>query len=263
MAAIQTQIRRGTASQCDLLTPADGEVIWDQTNNRTRVGDGVKAGGHHQVSAADVQGQKFVYATAVSGTNDIVLTVTQPPASYAQGQAFEFKAGATSTGTVRVDVGPGLVAVYKFQSGSLVACGAGDIVSGVEYRVTHNGTYWQLSAGGAGVTSVTGSGGVSVSPTTGAPVVSLDTNNALGIGCLAFACYTAGGTISSGSTTAGSNISIRTFKPVVAGSDYVTFQVSNPSGGGANLSPSGTWRNISGMSLTGSSNEFGLWIRTA
>lgn len=46
MSGIVVKHRRGTAAECDAITPAEGELIVDTDNNRLRLGDGSTAGGH-------------------------------------------------------------------------------------------------------------------------------------------------------------------------------------------------------------------------
>lgn len=101
-----------------------------------------------------------------------------------------------------------------------------------------------------GVTSATGSGGVTVSSSTGAVTFSIDTNNPAGIGCYGIMFRVGGsGTTLSGATESGSHIGWA----VLSGSSSITL-----SNGGV---PSGTWRNISG--LTANPQTTGLWIRSA
>lgn len=87
--------------------------------------------------------------------------------------------------------------------------------------------------------------GISVSGST----VSINTNNALGIGAVAI-CYLTTGTLASGSTVAGASLTAKV-------SD-VTLAIWS----GA-VAPSGTWRNISGITLTNGSGDVGTFIRTA
>lgn len=258
----QTQIRRGTSSQCDALTPALGEMIYDTTNKRQRSGDGSKVGGYPQASAVDVQSQNFTYASAVtltgSSPNAIVLTVQNPPSAYVAGMEFEFKAPATTTGAFTVDAGAGAVAVDKVSSGALVAGGAGDVANGCIYRVVHNGTVWQLSAGGGGLGAVTGSGGVTSSGGN-TPNIAIDTNNALGVGsyCLAGPTGLSVVSVASGATIAAGTL------------QALGLNVINGVNGAASASRSntlsGTWRNMSGLTVSGGATSFGfgLFMRIA
>lgn len=55
--ATQIQLRRGTAAQVGVFTPAAGELVADMTNFRTVLGDGATVGGRPQASEAYVQTQ--------------------------------------------------------------------------------------------------------------------------------------------------------------------------------------------------------------
>lgn len=157
MDATEVKRRRGTSSQCDGMIPADGEIIVDQTYNRTRVGDAILIGGHHQASVLDVQAQRVNYAAA-GGTGN-ALTVSFYPAltAYVTGMAIEFRATANNTGAATINVdGLGTRTIQKFASGALAGLDAGDLISGVTYRATYNGSTFQLI--GAGSASSLGSG---------------------------------------------------------------------------------------------------------
>lgn len=250
----QTQIRRGTATQCDALTPADGEVIYDQTNDRMRIGDGAKAGGFHQASAADVQNQIFQVGTTGGTTTAYTLTCTVPPAAYQAGQAFEFVPGSTNTGASTLNVnGVGAVAINKVSAGSLVAVAAGDLPAGIRQRVVYTGSVFQLMGGGSGITSLTAGSGLSGGTITSTGTIAIDTNNAAGIGSYFVGGYAGAGSLSSGSTTSVANL--------------IGFKINLTSGivSTGSIPASGTWRNISGYTMTNTSNTYtlGLFIRTA
>lgn len=145
MTATQTRLRRGTASQCDAMTPAADEAISDTTNNRLRIGDGLRQGGFAIPNFSDVQRQAFGYGAA-GGTAD-ALTLTLSPAllAYTGGVSVEFRASANNTGAATLNVnGLGAVNIWKQVNGALVALEADDIVSGLIYKVTHDGTQFQL-----------------------------------------------------------------------------------------------------------------------
>jgi len=250
MATTQVKRRRGTAAQCDAMTPAEGEIIVDTTNDRVRVGDGSTSGGISVPNAFDIQKNSFSAATAGGTADALTLTLTPAPASYTSNMSVSFKAASTNTGAATLNVnGLGATNLRKSSGGSIVALSAGDIVSGAFYTAYYDGTNFVLEGAGGGVASVTGSGGITVSPTTGSPNVSLNTNNAMGVGAIAFLRYVDTPNLSNGSTTAGSNL--RTINISATGALVPT--VSAPSGG--------TWRNIQGVTIVG--NEFGLFIRTA
>lgn len=141
----QTRIRRDTAANLATSTPAEAEMGYDQTNKRMLIGDGLRQGGFAIPTFHDIQRQNFGYAVA-GGTPD-ALTIALNPAllSYANGVSFEFRANGTNTGAVTIDVnGLGTQSVQKRVNGALVNVEAGDIVSGLIYKVTYDGTQFQL-----------------------------------------------------------------------------------------------------------------------
>jgi hypothetical protein len=154
MTAIQKQLRRDTTANLSAATPAIGEPAYNTTTKRLSIGDGSRAGGTEIPNFTDVQAQSFTYATA-GGTAD-VLTLTLSPAllAYASGDSFEFKAASTNTTNVTINVsGLGAKAVQMIKAGVLSALVAGDIVAGGIYRITYDGTQFQMvSSGGGGST---------------------------------------------------------------------------------------------------------------
>lgn len=252
MTATQTQLRRGTESQCDAGTPVEGEVWVDTTNDRLRLGDGLTTGGIEIPNAFDLQDGSFTSAVSSTGTNDIVLTFDPPIASYVSGMEVNFFAPATNSGAVTIDAGDGPVAFEKISGGAITAMVSGDIVSGAPYTARFNGTKFIQVGGAGGVSQVTGTDGVTVSPTTGSPIVRLNTDNAGGVGAIALLSVAAGipfgGTTSSGS--------------------FVSFSRSNTGGFGFQIGDAitGTWRNLSAVtsvSGSGSPAQFGLFQRIA
>lgn len=144
MPTTQTQLRRGTASQNAAMTPAEGEVIVDLTNDRLSLGDGLTPGGRPQASAADVQSNKFTYIT-VAGTNTLTSTVIPSIGSYSEGQGFQFKAVSNNTGATTLNLNAiGAIALRKDVSGTLTALVADDIRAGIVYDVIYNGSTFQL-----------------------------------------------------------------------------------------------------------------------
>jgi len=256
MATTQVKRRRGTAAQCDAMTPAEGEIIYDTTNDRLRVGDGAVAGGFALPNAFDIQKGAFNTVNA-SGTDTLTVTLDPVPASYTTNMTVHFKAAATNTGAATLNVNSlGAKNIYKASGGALVALGAGDLTIGAFYTVRYDGTQFVLEgAAGGGVTSTAAAdASLVVTPTTGAATAKINTNNSLGVGAYAVLCYVGSGNLANGATTSGSNLEI----PIMTwgtGSS-VTRGLS---------SPSGTWRNVSGrtMPTAGSTGELGLFIRTA
>jgi hypothetical protein len=141
----QTQLRRGTTSQVNAMTPVVGEVVVDTTLSQPCVGDGATAGGIKVPNAAMIQKQTYTYPT-VGGTGDaITLTNSPVAAAYVAGQKFTFKAGAANTTATTVNVdGLGAKNVKKMHSGALAALVANDIISGGTYDIIYDGTQFQI-----------------------------------------------------------------------------------------------------------------------
>lgn len=97
------------------------------------------------------------------------------------------------------------------------------------------------------VTSVATGGGVAGGPVTSSGTITLDTNNAMGVGATSWLQNNSGGSITNGSTTLGTNLTIL----YGSGGSFVS----------SGSTASGTWRNVSGITLA--NNQSGMWIRTA
>lgn len=151
MPTTQVQFRRGTSTQLGAMTPAEGEVVVDMTNDRISVGDGVRAGGFAVPNFSDIQKNSFGFGTAAGTANALTLSLSPPLLSYVAGTTIEFIVGTTNTGAATINVnGLGAIAFRKVQAGSLAVLSAGDLISGVVYKATYNGTYFQLSSSGSG-----------------------------------------------------------------------------------------------------------------
>lgn len=145
MVATQTQLRRGTAAQCDAMTPAEAEPIVDLTNDRIRIGDGVVMGGIPLPNAFDNQMMAFNFGVAGGSANAITLTLSPAP-TYGQPLTVKFRASNTNTGATTIDVnGLGTKSIKKMSGGSLVDLVAGDIVSGGHYEISYDGVQFQLT----------------------------------------------------------------------------------------------------------------------
>lgn len=145
MVATQTQLRRGTSTQCNAMTPVEGEVIVDLTNDRLRVGDGSVLGGIHIPNNRDIMSQAFSYWATGGTGNAITITPSPPLISYTTGTSFDVMASANNTGATTFNVnGLGAGTVQKVVSGALTGLEAGDIVSGNIYTLKRNGSVWQL-----------------------------------------------------------------------------------------------------------------------
>lgn len=141
MTATQTQIRRDTAANLALATPASGEPGYDTTNKRLVVGDGSTAGGIPCVMAADQQRQKFIYPTVGGTANAITLTNSVPISGYGNSLTQTFKATGSNTGAVTVNVdSKGSRNVKKLVAGVKTDLATGDIYAGGIYQLFDDGT---------------------------------------------------------------------------------------------------------------------------
>jgi hypothetical protein len=144
----QVQLRRGTSTQVNAMTPAEGEVVIDMTNDRACVGDGLRQGGFAVPNFSDIQENAFGYAATSGTANAIVLTLTPALLSYVEGVEIDFKATLDNTGATNVNVnGLGDISLRN-QDVSLLS--GGEIVAGRNYKITYNGTQFVISGGGGG-----------------------------------------------------------------------------------------------------------------
>lgn len=125
-----------------------------------------------------------------------------------------------------------------------------DGTSGQVLQTNGSGTLSFATPSG-GITSITAGSGLSGGTITTSGTISINTNNSVGVGAYAFVFTSASsGTVSDGSTTAGSNLN-------PAGTSNGSF------GPDTSITLSGTWRNVSGRTAAGGGNGYGLFIRTA
>lgn len=151
MVTNQVQIRRDTATNLDAATPVIGELGYDTTNKRLRLGDGSTLGGIRTPNANDLQFQSFYYSSVGGTANAITLTNSPPIGGYSNGLRLKFKAPATNTGAVTVDVdGQGTKNIYKLSGSTLIACTGNEIITGVIYELNYDGTQFQLLSGASG-----------------------------------------------------------------------------------------------------------------
>lgn len=245
----QVQLRRGTSSQCDAMTPAEGEIVVDMTNDRLRIGNGLDAGGIELPNNFDIQKQSFTYAIAGGTANALTLSVPNI-SEYSDGLGLEFKAVDDNTSSVTVDVSSlGVKNINKISSGSLVSLESGDIASGGIYRIVYNGTSFQL-IGADQSESITAGDGL----TQAGSIISMNTNNALGVGSHVMAQLIGGASVASGNTVAGTSLRSVYLRTVMAGGTLSVIQ-------GSTLT--GTWRNVSGSPLSAASYDIGLFMRIA
>jgi hypothetical protein len=154
----QTQLRRGTNSQCIAMTPAAGEPIVDTTNNRLSIGNGSTAGGIPHVTYADQQKQKFTYPSVGGTGNAITLTNIIPVTAYGNGLSQVFKANANNVaGACAANSDSlGSRSIKLMLGGSLQDPPADSIVSGGVYELLDDGTQFQLKGTGVTTPSVSG-----------------------------------------------------------------------------------------------------------
>lgn len=145
MVATQTQLRRGTGSQCDAAIPAEGELWVDMTLDNLRLGDGLRTGGFPIPNAFNIQQDTYAFSVAGGTANALTVTLLPVPSGYAQPLRFRFKATGTNTGATTIDVNSlGVKNILRMNAGSLSALTAGDIVTGGIYEVIYDGVQFQL-----------------------------------------------------------------------------------------------------------------------
>lgn len=152
MTATQVKHRRGTASQVAAMTPAEAEIVVNLTDDRLHLGDGLLAGGIVLPNVYDLMQQKFVYAAnSTVSANSILLTLPVAPVSIAAPLCIQFKANATTTGNIQINLnGTGLVDAYKLSGSALVQAGANDVITDMFYEATFDGARWVLTSGSGG-----------------------------------------------------------------------------------------------------------------
>lgn len=142
MATTQTQLRRGTSAQVNAMTPAEGEVVVDMTNDRLNVGDGIRSGGYPIPNFSDNQKNTFGYGVASGSADALTLALSPALLSYVEGVSIEFRSTTTNTGAATINVN-GLGAISIRQQ-DLSVLTAGLITSGRNYKLTYNGTYFLI-----------------------------------------------------------------------------------------------------------------------
>jgi len=99
----------------------------------------------HFCTGLDVDGDCALAYSTVTGTNDLITTITPTtafPASYVVGMPIYLKSAATNTGAMTVNVnGLGVKAIKKGVNQALIA---GDIQSGALITVLYDGTNFQM-----------------------------------------------------------------------------------------------------------------------
>lgn len=153
MVATQTRIRRGTAAQCNSMTPAADEIISDTTNNRLRIGNGVIAGGIQIPNYRDAQTNPFNSATATGSANSLIVTLSPAPVGYGLFLTVKVRVTAPNTGNAIMNVNSlGERGIKKIVDGSKAELAAGDLNS--IHDLVYDGTDFILttaSTSGSGV----------------------------------------------------------------------------------------------------------------
>lgn len=206
--------------------------------------------------------------TIALGTS--TLTGRVPYANIAQGTALSIL-GVTGNATADVaSIAAGTDNQVLRRSGTSLAFGAVNLASSnaitgnLPVANLNSGTSassttfwrgdgtWATPATSSGtVTNVATSGGVTGGPITSTGTISIDTNNSLGVGSIVFA--QPGITTANGATIAAANLSLVSFAG--AGSTVTSTTTLSVL--------AGTWRNISGASISSGGAQFGIFIRTA
>lgn len=113
---------------------------------RTASGTFMVLGALSATSVAAMSGVTLTSAYLAGGTAD-AITLTPSPAitAYANGQIFAFRANATNTGAMTINIsGLGAEALEDYRSAALAA---GDVTSGRAYLVIRTGGEWRIIAG--------------------------------------------------------------------------------------------------------------------
>jgi len=154
MPTTERKRRRGTAAQNDTFTGVMGEATIDTTNLRWRLHDQVSPGGMVIPNLRDSQNQAFLAAVAGGTANALTLDfgAINNPAAYAKFQRFVFEAADNNTATATLNVGSlGNVGLRKIDNtGAKQELEEDDIVAGIIYQVTHDGSHFVLGAAASG-----------------------------------------------------------------------------------------------------------------
>lgn len=154
--SIQLKRRRGTEAEIDLFTPVEAEFIYNTTNKTIHVGDGSRTRGLPLPNYRQLREQKFVFALIGFGStaDAIVLNMDEALDAVTLGLAIEFKADASNTTAVTVDVdGVATQDIKKITDAGKVDLEADDILNGGIYRIVYDGTDFVLTNSSPGQAS--------------------------------------------------------------------------------------------------------------
>jgi hypothetical protein len=154
--AIQRQLRRGTTSENNSFTGAEGELVQDTDLNQVIVHDGSQQGGYRVPNYIDVQKNYFTRSDAVQDSaGDYVVTLSYAPDSYAEGMALWITPDTNNSGACDVDVnGLGLKNLQKDDgSGTFIELDADDLRANIPSLIFYDGFRFVLfqSGGGGGL----------------------------------------------------------------------------------------------------------------
>lgn len=239
-----------TTTSLPTFATMTGDVTLASTGTATIAANAVTYAKFQTMTALSVHANvssAVANSTALAGTTSQVLQVNQAGTGLIFGTVNLTASVAGVLAVGNGGVGTSALTLNAVLLGNGTSA-LGLVTAGTStWVLTANGTAsaptWQAAASGAPVAG----DGISVSGST----VSINTNNAGGIGSYALLVKTNAGAIAPGNTTAGSQLNFW----------YIT--------GGlvveASIAPPGTWRNYSGVGVasTGTTAYGGFWIRTA
>lgn len=105
--AVQLQHRRGSAAQVATFTGAQGEIVFDTTNNRLVAQDGATQGGFPAAKVTEINGQKYVLRTInlASANTDNGFSISLPPPFTVYNVTGVFLSQASATPSTSTTVG--------------------------------------------------------------------------------------------------------------------------------------------------------------
>lgn len=129
-------------------------------------GVGSASARNHYATAGQVQDAAFLWCGSAGGTADaITLTPSPPITAYLLGRSYRFKATASNATTTPTGIVSGVASARTIQKlGSVLA--AGDITNGRYYELFDDGTHFQLTPLGTGLSSVVATGVSSIADAT-------------------------------------------------------------------------------------------------
>lgn len=166
----QLKIRRGTRTQTNTFTGAEGEVTMDTTNDRLVAHDGSRAGGFPHVNFKDAINNTFIAATGTLSTGVYAVTLDTAPTAYATGMEIIMIPSANNLGACDVNVNAlGAKDIKKHDgAGNFLELAADEIRSGIPIRLTYDGTRFLAAIAGFnqivvnGATGTTNTGDVNI-----------------------------------------------------------------------------------------------------